>query len=59
MNVLKSFSKQVHSNSRKEYLDTKTTTQPIVKISSEVESDTLQDRESREQLSWILCAHQT
>ena len=39
-------------------LDTKTI-QPIVKLSSDVESDTLQERESREQLSWILSADQT
>ena len=59
MNALEEFPKQFHSNSRKEYLDTKTTTQPIVKLSSEVESDTLQERESREQPSWILSADQT
>ena len=58
MNALKAFPKQFHSNSMKEHLDTKTT-QPIVKLSSEVESDTLQEREGREQPSWILSAHQT
>ena len=59
MNVLKSFPKQVHSNNVTKYLGTTTTTQPIVKLSSEVESDTLQEREGREQPSWILSAHQT
>ena len=59
MNVLKSFPKQVYSNYMTKYLGTTTTTQPIVKLSGEVESDTLQERESREQLSWILSAHQT
>ena len=59
MNVLKSFPKQVHSNNVTIYLGTTTTTQPIVKLSGEVESDTLQERESRELPSCILSAHQT
>ena len=59
MNALKEFPKQFHWNSMKEHLDTKTTTQPIVKLSGEAKYDTLQERESREQPSWILSADQT
>ena len=59
MNAFKAFPKQLHSNNLTKHLDTTTTTQTIVKLSSEVESDTSQERESREQLSWIHSPHQT